>query len=576
MASGSPWAQPGNELGWGQGEGAIDPPTRQQQQEQENLELAIEAAAAVAPELIAEEQRQGGGGQQVEYQTDGMGQQAQGGDEPTVQVDTSLGAPPQDTSNPTSAATPRSIPQGWGSGTPPMQSMLGPLMQPNAVPLLKQAVRSGEARLNATLHRFYGDMRSVSAQTQGMRGFHFALPMLLGLAEEIGRDGALRSELRRMGAQGRSGLSSVARARVSRVIAENRPNLGGVKALESVMDWPVPGVRRRYKVIIDSDHATVSGTVSVLFADDFPLGNPEPDDDYLIMNNSAQAVQDAINELLRANTWRGTKITSNVKVIWYPAGARPPGDTHIFMVGGGAGDVNWDPDDGENPNISWAEKCGRRGYLYREGDAGHEFLHWLGLSDRYTEVVILTGTTDTGGVHGANSNDPTGQGLPKAQWGREYDGTPQALPLGKVRENEPDYNCMDNAMSLKGPLILTEYQKAIIFEAKCEEDYARDVIAYEVGTKNPDKAMAVEFDPSHTAYWWDVDKNSRVPNNSFDPGPTTLRHLGDLYFGQNFHRYHAWLYDVNGNNGTQISGKPLPEGSRNNREAVNIAIKMNR
>lgn len=203
MASGSPWAQPGNELGWGQGEGAIDPPTRQQQQEQENLELAIEAAAAVAPELIAEEQRQGGGGQQVEYQTDGMGQQAQGGDEPTVQVDTSLGAPPKDTtlSAPATSQGSQGVPT-WVRRSPSMQSMLGPLTQPNAVSMLRQAVRSGQARLNAELHRFYGTQRTVSATALGMRDFHFALPMLLELAEEIGRDARLRAEVEKMRKRG--------------------------------------------------------------------------------------------------------------------------------------------------------------------------------------------------------------------------------------------------------------------------------------------------------------------------------------------------------------------------------------
>ena len=183
----------------------------------------------------------------------------------------------------------------------------------------------------------------------------------------------------------------------------------------------------------------------------------------------------------------------------------------------------------------------------------------------------MTGGFATGGYHGSPGNDN-----PEiARWGREGTASLLAIPLGRVRDNEPDYFCLLNAMAVKEATGLTDYQLGIVFNKECESKYPRDVIGYMDGPVVFDTEQAVEFDPSHTAYWWDVSRNTRIPNTQLNHGPSTFRRAGTVYFGQNFSRISPFVYNVHGNNGTQISGKPLPAGSRNNHQAVNIAIEKN-
>jgi hypothetical protein len=153
--------------------------------------------------MIAEEQRNRGGGggtQQVESQDDGGGQSS-----PVVDTTLSGGSEPESSTSsaPTHQQVVAANPQVVAPSAPPAHMVLGPLLQPNVVPMLQQAVRSGQARLNAELHRFYGTQRQVSSAAMGMREFHFALPLLVGLAERIGRDASLKMEVKRLGMGGR-------------------------------------------------------------------------------------------------------------------------------------------------------------------------------------------------------------------------------------------------------------------------------------------------------------------------------------------------------------------------------------
>lgn len=559
-----PGGLPGREQGWGQGDFSQSGLTQAERQEQEDLQLAIQAATAVAPEVVADERR-AGGGQQVE--SDGDYGQSGSGQTPALDSTQSQPRPQTSGGDDTSAGTP-----SWGGHFFSMETFLAPFLHPEATQVLQSAARGGERHLNDALHRLSGNGR--------VQEFHKAIPLLLSLTDLIRRDHGLAAELRRTLRVPAARLSQVAIGRVTRHLGENRPLSGGFVALRSVLDLEIPAlsndpqVKKRGRIILDRSNATISGAIFVRFDGDVTLGSDTetPEEE---MARLAREIQDSINDIIGNNSLDGNEpIRGEITVIPLEPGSKPPSGSHTFTYGGGASDKEWDIADGENPqNLSWATKCGNDGYLYSTGDAGHEFLHWLGLEDRYTEIVILTGGLDTGGTTGANTNE-NGAGLPVATWGRVHSSEPTSLPLGKVRDGEPDYFCMTNAMAVKGPKDLTKYQLGIIFDKKCEESYARDVIGYLDLPPYIIVGKAVEFDPSHTAYWWDVEDNRRIPNNSANEGPATFRRVGSFYFGQNFHRINTWVHDSRANH-TQISGHPDTPDERNNREAVNIAIKKN-
>lgn len=307
-------------------------------------------------------------------------------------------------------------------------------------------------------------------------------------------------------------------------------------------------------------NATITGTVYLQFDTDLMLGaNP-----VATRNNLAQQAANSINGTLNSNTYNGMQIQSNVAVIPVPPGFRPPAGAHVFWVGNGRSDPM-------NQGISNAQKGGKKGYLYQPtvgGDAGHEFLHWMGLSDRYTELLYW----DTPPRQGLYISQPAGTGantfytnvyLPRGT-------TRLTIPIADVQPvNEPGgiYQPTNNEMSIAGASTLTPFQLQIVFNGGREKEYDKDLILVQRGYNNDEQEFrsgAVKF-TGHNAEWWDINRGQTIPKTPTLNGPRTIwRPIIGVYLGQNFESIDFLVNDSKGNHGSDI---------RNNRQIVNDALK---
>lgn len=335
------------------------------------------------------------------------------------------------------------------------------------------------------------------------------------------------------------------------------------KSLEDLLPERNPPIVGPTGISANPSAATIVGTIYVEFDTDFMFGrNPTAK-----MTQVATDISNSVNGTLGTNQYRGVPINSNITVIPVPPGNRAPNGAHVFKIGGGANDEKLTHLDKTNGNraVSWAEKRGKKGYLYNTGASGHEVLHWLGLSDRYTEVVVISGSSRT------SSQIPI-----FATWGRNRGNRVIALANVQPEEEGDKYDPANNAMSsLGGVPLLTDFQLEIVFSnSKSEKDYDRDVVAvgpYVEGSLGQE--LAVEF-KGHEAKWWHIEPGNPAGNRPKNPNeyvrpPSTFRYTPPaVFFGQNFHAIRLAAYDTDHN----WDHDNLKERIQDNRREIRQAI----
>jgi hypothetical protein len=207
MATRLPWAQPALDHGWGHGNEFFTPKTQEQLHQEAMLQLAILAVALVAPAVLGAGGAAGAQGGIAGAQAVGMGTSAEA----------AAGAVGQAGVAAAGAGTGSISMSGamLAGGLSAASSMLQPFLKADSTQVLQQAARVGEGQLNQALHQMSSPrgqqveseaaphrlpVNSLQSRIPSLRSgdlpMHAAVPMLVELAEVIGRDRGMQMELR--------------------------------------------------------------------------------------------------------------------------------------------------------------------------------------------------------------------------------------------------------------------------------------------------------------------------------------------------------------------------------------------
>ncbi len=585
-----PWASPGLSYGWGHGNEFFTPKTKEQINKEAMLQLAVLAAILVAPAIVG---AAGGAGAGASAGAGGSAAGAVGGTAAesagavlTQGAVTAAGGGATAAAVGGGAAASSGLIAGLG-----MAAALQPFLQEDSSKALQQAAMMGENELTQELkrrskkdckctpkpkfasdewERKHRDCKCGEDEDYNtMKQSQIRLGFLERLAEEIGKDVNLQRSLRKRTRPEccSNAIPNAEFAKLTRLAERIVPEFHNVKVLRSPIEpiWP----KKKERIDgpsgfrVDPSNNKIVGTIYLTFDDDFDLGR-FPDE---TMNEEANAALDSILGIFSSNEYRENPIVAEIAVIPVPPGTLPPTGAHVFVLGNGNQDPKWDKQEKRpNPNMSWATIRGKDGYLYDSQDAGHETLHWLGLTDRYTEVVDFRGDYSTGTLQ-----------LPRALWGRYSDisapSLPRVMPLANVQPTREgmDYEPCTNVMSVRGST-LTQYQLSIIFSDNIvEPEYDKDVVAVGPYWEDRYPQEAVEF-VGRDAFWWDCTADRRKNSDEFVFPPTTIRRLGALYFGQNTAPIESALRDRD----HTLDFGNLSKRIRNSHKDINNAISHNR
>jgi hypothetical protein len=221
-----PWAKPAMNYGWGHGNAYFHPKTKEQIHKEAMLQLAVLAAIVVAPMVVGAIGAGGAGAAAAGSSAGAAGAGAGAGAgavstagaiESGVVLATQTSVAAATTAGAAGAAAGGLSTAGAMAlgGLGALQAMQ-PFMQPNSMQVLHGAASEGEAPLNEALHRLsqegsnrveYQRAQPYSSPISGLQHrvpslrsvdmpLHDSVPMLVGLAEEISKDGQLQRELR--------------------------------------------------------------------------------------------------------------------------------------------------------------------------------------------------------------------------------------------------------------------------------------------------------------------------------------------------------------------------------------------
>ena len=244
MSPRMPWAQPGLNYGWGHGNEFFHPKTKEQIQEEALMQLAVLAVVLVAPALVGAGGGAGAGGSLGSGAGTaggslgsgggigssvgaGMGTSAEAAGGMLTQaeavsglVDSTLMAAPMVPAAGAGAGAGAGVAGTSLLGGLGVAAILEPFLQPDSMQILQQSAMMGEAHLNSTLHQLDWSVQQVELEhqqglqspkwrpaverinprTPSMRDtskLHNAVPMILGVAKEIGKSLGMQQAIRK-------------------------------------------------------------------------------------------------------------------------------------------------------------------------------------------------------------------------------------------------------------------------------------------------------------------------------------------------------------------------------------------